>query len=76
MVQCRKCLFENDPANSICVNCDKKLIARRIPGKSIKPKKARRGRVGYGGTLPCPTCGADLLVTDYTTKETDICMVC
>lgn len=75
MVHCRKCLFENDVDNAICVNCDKKLIPKRIPGKSIKPKKARRGRARYG-TLPCPTCGADLTITDYTTNETDICMPC
>ncbi len=44
MTICRKCNFENDPANTMCVNCEKRLVAKRIPTKSVRPKKAASSR--------------------------------
>ena len=73
---CRSCGFENDPLNDYCVNCDKKFVAKRIPKKSERPKKAARKRNGIGATQPCPKCGEHLRIIDYTTQELDICPKC
>jgi hypothetical protein len=77
MVPCRKCNFDNDPDNDICVNCLKKFVGKRIPRKSVKPKYAGglKARRKYG-TIECPKCGDDLRIIDFATNEVDICMKC
>jgi DNA-directed RNA polymerase subunit RPC12/RpoP len=72
LIVCRHCSFENDPINAYCLNCDRKMPAKRIPKKSAKPPRAARMT---GMTYICPECG-NFVRFDYTTGETDPCMVC